>query len=456
MHRRVGELLVERGVVTAAELEAVVGKPGRILSNLWMEGKASEAALVVALAEQHGVPGVDLSRTVIALSALELVPRPVALEHLVLPIASDAERIHLAMANPADAQVVDELRFVSGKEVIPHASLLRPLLEALDRAYGFVGSGAAVWPGTHADPAAHPAGHVEVVVPVAEVLEVVTGDDDAGDEPLFSMSVEVEEVVPIEEEPAPTPGGRRALVVDDEEDICRLLEKALSSRGFEVETATRGLEALEKVKTFRPNVLLLDAMLPEVHGFEICRKVKSSKSFGSVPILMVSAIYRGWRFAQDVKETYGADAYLEKPFRLEEVLRKVEELLAGPASRPEIQAGAAAAAYDRGIELFKEGRYAEAREAFDAGVKDDPFSARLHAAAARAAQELGDDYGAIASYERALELKPDLFEALRTLAGLYGRKGFRRKSAEVWERALRVAPDDATRSQIRDHLLNLL
>ena len=65
--------------------------------------------------------------------------------------------------------------------------------------------------------------------------------------------------------------------------------------------ADRGLTALRLVKERHPDLIVLDAMLPEVHGFEIARRIKGSQRYGSIPIIMVSAVYRGWRYAEDLK-----------------------------------------------------------------------------------------------------------------------------------------------------------
>ena len=81
---------------------------------------------------------------------------------------------------------------------------------------------------------------------------------------------------------------------------------------------------------------------------------------------------------------------------------------------------------------------------------------RAQFALARTLHELGDSFTAITAYEKAVELRPSLFPALRALAGLYDQKGFRRKAAEALERAVQVAPDEATRDQLRARLLKLL
>ena len=63
------------------------------------------------------------------------------------------------------------------------------------------------------------------------------------------------------------------------------------------------------------------AMLPELHGFDIARRIKGSGKYGAIPIIMVSAVYRGWRIAEDLKQNYGVEEYLEKPFRIGHYIR---------------------------------------------------------------------------------------------------------------------------------------
>jgi len=94
--------------------------------------------------------------------------------------------------------------------------------------------------------------------------------------------------------------------------------------------------------------------------------------------------------------------------------------------------------------------------AVEKAVKEDPFSPRIHFALGRAMQEQDDLFHAITAYERAVELRPNLFQALRALAGLYEQKGFRRKAAEALERAVHTAPDPSTRDVMRQRLLKLL
>ena len=254
-------------------------------------------------------------------------------------------------------------------------------------------------------------------------------------------------------------GPKRILVVDDEPDIVKLCTRAFTVKGWLVETAYDGAEAEKKLAAKEtPDLVLLDAMLPLVHGFEICQRIKANKHLRGTQVIMMSAVYRGWRFAQDAKETYGADDYIEKPFHLADLLRRVEEKLQAGEDKKKTMPGKREAErlYKTGMEALDKGRLPEARGLLEGAVREDPFSPRGHFALARTLSAQGDVYRAISSYERAVELRPNLFPALKNLASLYLEKGFRRKAAETLERALQAAPDPATRETIRAQLLRLL
>ncbi len=455
----IGQILADLGILSGEERTEVVRKmtdrPTRFASKALLMGLARQADLLRGLTTQKGVPGIDFSASVVDLRALDLVPRQIAEESSFLPVSLDEEHIHLAMANPDDRQLQDEVQFATGRKVIAYVALQAVLRKLIPQAYDARGGGAEVLVGRQASGQVP---HLEIVRPVTdrppeeEEEEVIAITVDLEDEPL-DLSAEIE-VGPVAENQGP-----KVLVVDDEEEIRNLLTSALMREGYQVETAGRGLEALQKVKAFEPDAVVLDAMLPEVHGFEICRKIRTSKRFGHVPVLMISAVYRGWRYAQDVTEVYGATDFIEKPFRLPDVLRRLKAALDGAHPAPEAGEEArqrAQKAYRRGVGLLKMGKVEGAIEALKEGLSADPFSPSLHFSLGRALQLKGDLFSAIASYEKAVELKPELHPAIKSLALLYEKQGFRRKAIELWERALPVSPDAEARAQARDHLLRLL
>jgi DNA-binding response OmpR family regulator len=246
------------------------------------------------------------------------------------------------------------------------------------------------------------------------------------------------------------------LVVDDEPEIRRLVQHALEKNGYAVESAGDGAQALAVAEAVHPDLVLLDAMLPKVHGFEACRRLKSAPHTRDIPVVMMTAIYRGWRFAQDARDAYGAEDYIEKPFRLEDLLRRVAAAIDATATRSRPEAPSADPLVQRGKELLLAGRGPEALPILEAAVSADPYSGEAHYQLARALRATGAHYRAMSAFERAVELRPAHLSALRALAALYEEKGFRRKATETLERALGAATDDPTRGAIHDDLLALL
>jgi two-component system KDP operon response regulator KdpE len=114
----------------------------------------------------------------------------------------------------------------------------------------------------------------------------------------------------------------KVLVVDDEEAIRRAVSRALSSRGFVVEVAAGGEEGLGSVRTFDPDLMMLDLNLPELDGLEVCRRVRA---WSAVPILVLSV--REEEADKVAALDLGADDYLTKPFGVEELMARVRALL---------------------------------------------------------------------------------------------------------------------------------
>ncbi|HEY6106356.1 MAG TPA: hypothetical protein VIV59_10265, partial [Anaeromyxobacteraceae bacterium] len=117
-----GELLVQMGAIAPAVLakaEAAAKKAGgKLCSQLLAMKACDEQVLAQVLAEKHGLPGVDLSHSVVPLEALDRVPRPVAEADVILPLSLEGDRLHVAMASPRDGdKILDEVRFVTGMEV---------------------------------------------------------------------------------------------------------------------------------------------------------------------------------------------------------------------------------------------------------------------------------------------------------------------------------------------------
>jgi len=492
--KQIGRILLQQRALSAEQLDRALAEKrgGRLASRLAEDGTISDVAALKALSEQHGIPGIDLAQICLRLDDLELLPREIAEKHLILPVLIRDDRLFIAMANPREKKVIDELEFVTGKKVYPYVALEGVLERVIESAYTRKARGEAYYVGPRCpadvlqklglDPARPssqpPAGETSEPAPfqpMAQPLEepgVVVDDavgrvsraDEIEDADFGDTSRDLSVVTELPEtEPSsftPSADARTVLVVDDETDIRKMLKRLLTTRGYRVLEADRGLLALRLVKEQAPDLIVLDAMLPEVHGFEIARRIKNSKRYGHIPIIMVSAVYRGWRYAEDLKQSCGVDHYIEKPFKIADVVRAVESALAaGEASRGETgreMSSEAETALEAGVAAYKAGRLDEAVEQLKRGVGIDPLAYRLHFHLGLLYGKKGQVYEAISELETAVEINARHFPAMKNLAILYQKAGFRNKAAETWERALVLAPDDTTRTSIKHHLLSLL
>jgi two-component system, OmpR family, response regulator len=121
----------------------------------------------------------------------------------------------------------------------------------------------------------------------------------------------------------PAMAGETLLLVDDEENLRSMLDAALRHMGFDVHPVASGREALEAVPRVRPDLIVLDVMLPDLDGFEVCRRLRNDGS--RVPVLFLTA-----RDATEDKVrglTLGGDDYLVKPFSLEELVARAQAVL---------------------------------------------------------------------------------------------------------------------------------
>jgi DNA-binding response OmpR family regulator len=251
---------------------------------------------------------------------------------------------------------------------------------------------------------------------------------------------------------------KKVLVVDDDDDVRALIKLGLEHAGIPVIESSSGTGALEAIRDQSPDLIVLDAVLPGVHGFDICRHLRGSQRYGKIPIVIVSAIHRGWRVAEDLREAYGVEHVFDKPVDLKRLSRTVSLLLEGkPVTHDDSGLSIAAATeLNSGMAAFERGDLEVAITHLEAGVGIDPlaFELQYHLGLLYGRRE--HLFGAIEALEAAVGLSPRHFSALKNLAVVYQRAGFRHKALEIWQRAMGSAPDDDTRDSIKEHMVTLL
>ena len=118
---------------------------------------------------------------------------------------------------------------------------------------------------------------------------------------------------------------KRILIADDEPNIVVSLEFLMKQRGYDVRVVSDGAAALAAVREFRPDLVLLDVMMPTVSGYDVCQKLREDPTVQNVKIIMLSAKGRDVEVSKGV--AVGADAYVTKPFATRELVAKVEAML---------------------------------------------------------------------------------------------------------------------------------
>ncbi len=494
-----GRILLTRKLVSREDLEVELREQSHssstkpLASRLIERGLLGEDDALRALAEQFGVPAIDVRQVRIVTADLSLLPRDLAVAHLVLPVLVDEERLVIAMADPSLQHIIDELEFVTGKKVFPHVALTSHLETCIDAAYAALEAGLPSYEGSLATlgtldasrPTSPPPGPEMIVpsearpslrpgarstMPRIGVFPQGVTRTNPPPKPIEDFSDLSSDAPPPDSQPALSrralsrKGRKRVLVVDDDDDIRKMLARILDGKGYEVLEASRGQQALHLLKTEVPDLVILDAMLPELHGFDIARRLKASEKYASIPVIMVSAIYRGWRIAEDMKASCGIYAFIEKPFKISDIVSKVEEALlsvsgahaSSPPRDAETIGADARQCLDTAIASYQAGDLDGALTSLERGIQLDPLAHALHYQLALLYAKKGAVYEAIHELERSIELHDRHFPSLKNLAILYERAGFRHKAVEVWERCVHVAPDATTKAQVKEHLLRLL
>lgn len=479
--------LVRSGVLppAAAARALAAAHDGDLASSALRLGLAQEAALAKVLADLHGCPAVDFSKSVVPTANLEVVAPGFCREHRCLPVSVSRSELVLAMADPENYALADEVRFVTGRSVLRYAAVPAAIERTLEALVRERSRGAPTWRGHQApalpDPAAawvgvvHGAGRGEAseLPAVAATMELVGVAADAEATPFSAPSParreRPAELAAVRGVPPPTRAadtaarregvgaGKLALVGDATPEAREQAAALLAGLGCTVLQAANGRAALDIVREARPDLVVLDAMLPMMPGFEVCRAVKGDPALRSTAVVLTSAVHHATR-AADVEAAFGADAFLEKPYREDEVVRTAKLLLLGSEGNPAEATAREAAriAWREGARLLQAGRADEASAYLREATAKDDFSAEAHYYLGLALAQQGLLFEAAAAFARAAELRPDVDAAHQVLARIYEQLGFTKSAREAWARAIEACRDENRKADMQARLMQLL
>ncbi len=120
--------------------------------------------------------------------------------------------------------------------------------------------------------------------------------------------------------------GKKILIVDYDTKSIESLSKLFEAHKIDVMTAMDGVDAYEKFKADEPDLVLLEAMLPRLHGFDLAQKIYQDTK-GRVPVIIVTAVYKGHQYRNEALRTFGAADYFEKPYDQDKLVNRVLSLI---------------------------------------------------------------------------------------------------------------------------------
>lgn len=462
---RIGDWLVREGLLDPDTVELIERERQRtrlrFLSQAVKERFIDQKTALDALSRFTGYPTIDLDIVTVPRSVIHSIPYHIATSLQSIPVAIRDRVIIVATVDPSSRHLLNQIGTLTGLEVRPYAALHSQIVEALESAFSSTDN---TWRGQRADDL--PLAIADAPSPVLEdsleaepcIVSPLLDDGPTDESSLPKLQPEIDAqlgtkdttVLPAKSE------STHVLIIEDDRDIAQLIVKTVESMELNATAVSTGRDALSILKSETPALMVVDAMLPGVHGFEICKKLKSTPRFANVPILMVSAMYKGWRIAEDIKSSYQVDDFLEKPFRVSELKKRIQKLTADRPSTPTPDQAGAEVHFRSAVQAYRDGDYSKARAQLEAAEKLEPFSARINYALGQVLHRNKQEYEAMYYYEKAVELEPTMHAAARNLALLYENQGFKRKAMEMWERALFSAPNEETGQSIKQHLVNLL
>jgi CheY-like chemotaxis protein len=464
-------------------------EPQTDLTPLHVQG--DELRALLAASEKHGVPPVDLTTLRFSLAELDLLPLEIARRHRVLPLLARAELLFVAMANPSDPKAREELEFVCGRKLLPFIADPGRLGRLIDVAYDARARGddhlfgdnvQSRVPPPPATPSAPVPARAAVTLPSRSRTMLSHPGPPAPRPPSSGRHLKVppapgdakppsmpQTVPPPPQQPpsasapldpAPTPppalslGTRAVWIVSANLPTRAPLVQTLSNLGHATtvfETAAAFRAACDDVL---PDVVFLDSALPDEDGHEALKSLRTAPRTAQLPVVLLTSTPTSWRRDRDLRAALGIVGTLPAQSPEGDVLSRFEAALnpaaADPATRP--LSPAAEAALQLSTAAYQQGDLDGAIRQLQRGVEVSPHSHRLHYQVALLHGRQGSVHAAIAALERSVGLFDGFFPALKNLAVLYERVGFEWCAADTWERALSVAPDEATRAQIKDHL----
>lgn len=450
MDKLLGQIFISKGFLTPKQLESVIiyskEKGIKFASAVVELNYCTEKEALICLIEQMGIPGIHFTGSSFKFLN-KIIPYQVAIQRLILPIKDSEKNIIVVMANPFDKVLIDEINFITGKKVIPYISVENILKKVITLCFN---SGKEFY-GQY-----EKGEYFDIISPVISYFEnEETIKSNISINQLITSQNELFFQTSISEINTVLNKKKVVLIVDDEEDILKLVSKIVTKAGYDYLTVNNGSEAIPLITKHKPDLIILDAMLPGVHGFDICKQIKSS-DLAYIPVLIVSAIYKGWEFETEIINIYKADKFIEKPFRVNLLMDLIKELLNNDNNNKISIEQNVDEVIKTVIEYIKNNNLYFAKKTIEEAIKLSPFCYKFKYILGYIYMQMNDYLLAINEFEACLNINKKFYFAAKDLAIAYEKVGFRNRAIENWLILLNLIQNEEQKEEIKKHLVNII
>ncbi len=451
MDKLLGQIFISKGYLTQKQLESVIlyskEKGIKFASAVVELNYCTEKEALICLIEQMGIPGIHFTGSSFKFLN-KIIPYQVSIQRLILPIKDSEKNIIVVMANPFDKVLIDEINFITGKKVIPYISVENILKKVINLCFN---SGKEFY-GQY-----EKGEYFDIISPVISYLE---------NEEITKSNISINQLITSQNElffqtsitEINTVLNKKkvVLIVDDEEDILKLVSKIVTKAGYDYLTVNNGSEAIPLITKHKPDLIILDAMLPGVHGFDICKQIKSS-DLAYIPVLIVSAIYKGWEFETEIINIYKADRFIEKPFRVNLLMDLIKELLNKDNNNNKMSVEQNIDEVIKTvIESIKNNNLYFAKKTIEESIKLSPFCYKFKYILGYIYMQMNEYLLAINEFEACLNINKNFYFAAKDLAIAYEKVGFRNRAIENWLILLNLTQNEEQKEEIKKHLVNII
>ncbi|MFQ5795067.1 MAG: response regulator [Candidatus Bipolaricaulia bacterium] len=295
---RLGEILIDMGVLSETELNKAlaiqrVDRTGKLLGEILIEeGFITEEDLGEALYQQTGYEYIQLADQEIDRDVLALVDEDFARRKIVMPIQKTDNRLVVAIGDPNDVMIIDDLRTQTGMEIRPCVSNPAEIKRTIEITYGRM----------------QPGGPSEQEEEEKASPPLIQRTDDLGRKDMTTIHTGT------------------ILIVEDQVEFRRIYHDVLESGGYNILEAEDGASGWELVKTEKPDLILLDLILPKLHGFELLKKIRADETTKEIPVIILSVLGEKENIQKGLE--LGANDYMVKGYHTpREILSKIPAFL---------------------------------------------------------------------------------------------------------------------------------